>query len=862
MKRQLITNFVRTSTACAAAVMTLFCSCSDNYAYDDKEPDFLGGSIYEYLQQNGEFNYYLRLVDDLNYKDVLSLTGSKTVFPAKDEAFERFFQNNEYGATSYDQLTPAQKRGLLNSSMINMAYLSNMLANPVMGGSDDNEGSAIRRPTSYSYLDSISVVKDARQLEAPFWTRFQEKPLYLIDDESTPDIVHFTPQNTAVKKIKNEDWSTIMEQNYDAGSVYINGHKVSHADITCKNGYIHIVDDVLTPNKNLSQIIAANGKTELFNHLMNKFSAPYFSASINKSVHELYTGQDGSHQLISDSVFIKRYFTESNTKDPNDNDMTNYGLLYFDPSQNSYSSMQDMGVMFVPTDEAMQNYFTSGKGKYLSDAYGSWENVPTNLLALFIKNHQKKSLMSSLPSTWETMNDESSFPMKVNKADIVKSYIGSNGIVFVTNKVYPPIDYQTVYASSMTNPNSKIMNWALQNKTMKFYLYLRSMENMYNLLIPTDEALQNYRDPIAWAKGKSYRRIWAFKYDETKSNPISADVYTVNEDGTKNKLERTITDEALLRNRLYDICDRHIIVGNMDAEGHMSGYIDEGNMQYAQSKGGSTLKILGSGNNFRITGGGDIEQHVTPAKVVNNPSTGSLDRYDADNGRAFFIDKVLQDPTNSVKEILSSHPEYSKFYDLLLGNASVINSFKKGTKYDAEINDIFYQPGSRTGAQYSGIGEVVQSFNNFRYTVFVPTNTAVDEAFRRDANLHTWEQIDNQEDATLKRKWALHLIRFLKCHFMDNSIYVDGKSFGNMTYETAALNDKKKFQTLKVSSNGTTLTITDPRNNQAHVLKTAGLYNVQARDILVKDADWRKSDTMLSSSFSVIHLIDKALLPE
>ena len=840
---------------CTVVAISMLYSCSDDYAYDDKEPNFLGGSIYEYLQNEGEFNTYLRLIDDLNYKQVLSLTGSKTIFPADDKAFERFFKGNEYGVNSYEQLTPAQKRGLLNSSMLNMAYLSNMLANPVLGETTANEGSSIRRQTSYTYLDSISLVKDAKQLSAPFWTRFQDKGLYLIDDESNPYIIHFTPQNTAVKKIADNDWSMVMGKDYNNRDIYINGHKAIKVDIACKNGYVHVMEDVLTPTRNLSQIIASNGQTDLFNRLMNKFSAPYFDTNRNNSVHTLYTGMDVAHPLISDSVFIKHYFTENNTKDPMGNDMTNYGLLYYDPSQNSYSSMQDMGVMFVPTDEAMNEYLANGKGQYLYDAYGSWDNVPTRLLALFVKNHQKKSLMTSLPTMWETMNDESCFPMKVSTSDIVKSYLVSNGVVFVTNKVYPPIDYQTVYAASMTNENSKIMNWALQNKTMKFYLYLRSMENMYNLLVPTDEALQNYRDPISWAKGKSQRRIWAFKYDATKEKPLSADVYTVTENGAKDKLEHTITDESLLRNRLYDICDRHIIVGKMDKEGNMSGYVDDGTMQFAQSKGGSTLTIKGSEDQFSVTGGGDIEQSVAPAHIVTSESNGKLERYDSDNGRIFFINRVLQDPTSSVKEILSEHAEYADFYNLLMGNDAVFKYFEK----DKEISSIFTL---NQTSESSGLGEVVSSFNNFRYTVFVPSNAAVAEAFKKDRNLHSWEEIADQDDATIKRQWALHLIRFLKYHFMDNSIYVDGTTFSNRSYETAARSNSSKFQTLKLSSNGGNLTITDVHGNTAKVNKLAGLYNIQARDFIVNNKDYRNADQIISSSFSVIHMIDKALLPE
>lgn len=87
----------------------LFASCVDkNMEVDeDTKPEWLGGSIYEELKNpnqsylTGTFTTYLRLVDDLGYTSTLSRTGSKTVFPANDEAFARFFKSNAWGVTSY-----------------------------------------------------------------------------------------------------------------------------------------------------------------------------------------------------------------------------------------------------------------------------------------------------------------------------------------------------------------------------------------------------------------------------------------------------------------------------------------------------------------------------------------------------------------------------------------------------------------------------------------------------------------------------------------------------------------------------------------------------------------------------------------
>ena len=72
------------SMACLLFVCATVQSCRDEYYYDDREPDFLGASIYDYLQEQGNFTLFLRVIDDLKYGEVLKKTGSKTLFVADD----------------------------------------------------------------------------------------------------------------------------------------------------------------------------------------------------------------------------------------------------------------------------------------------------------------------------------------------------------------------------------------------------------------------------------------------------------------------------------------------------------------------------------------------------------------------------------------------------------------------------------------------------------------------------------------------------------------------------------------------------------------------------------------------------------
>ncbi|MDE5847706.1 MAG: fasciclin domain-containing protein [Muribaculaceae bacterium] len=851
------------AAAAGFLLLPLVCiSCRDEYVYDDKAPDNLGASIYDYLRDNGEFTCLVRLIDDLDYKEVLSRTGSKTLFAADDDAFARFFKNNPYGATSYEELTIEQKKKIMNTGMVNMAYLSEMLSN-VAGSDGANEGMALRRKASGSYLDELFTSYPGGALpRTPYWNRFSGRNLYMVAD--APMLVHFTDKQMATQGMTSDDFSLLHNgESYAAGDIYVNGVRIKERDIICKNGYIHVAEDVVCPLSNMADAIGTAPETTVFSSLLDKFSAPYYNASYTAEVKDYFNGSTPQRPLISgvDSVFVKGYFNErTRPEGPLGESLSSYGMLYYDPADPNYamnSSEQDMGAMFVPTDKAMNDFINGGKGSYLRDAYGSWDNIPTDILAMFLKNHQKRSFTASLPHSWSVLTDESSYPIDVNASDVERCIMTGNGPVYVVNTVFPPIDYQGVYASVLTDDRMSIMKWAITDdwsnladtEAMRFYMYLRSMENMYNLLVPTDDAMANYREPISWAIGGAAREIWEFKYVKNL-NTVTADVYTADADGNKGTLKRTVTNKRIIRNRLRDIIDTHIIVGTNDG-GNLGGYVDDGSARYVLTKGGATIAVSGKESGVKFNGGGDIAAGTPEATVVTGNS-GLPCRYESDNGRTFFIDHILHDATASVYDRLAENPEYKAFFDLCRGHDQVLTYFSS----DTDVEEIF---SSKIGTSSSGLGMVVNSFNNFRYTIFVPTAEALEKAFREDPELYTWEQISADEDYASKKRKTLYLLSFIKYHFMDNSAYISGKAFGPAGYETAARNEYDKFHKVTVESDGSNLKVTGENGRTASVIKTSGSYNVMARDFITDATDYTQATNITASSRAVIHLIDNAL---
>jgi uncharacterized surface protein with fasciclin (FAS1) repeats len=516
----------------------------------------------------------------------------------------------------------------------------------------------------------------------------------------------------------------------------------------------------------------------------------------------------------------------------------------------------DMAAMFVPTDDAMNNYFNSGIGAILKTRFGSWDNVPDAIALPFIERHMRTSLLESVPSQFSKMVDAENYSLPVTKSQIQSSYTAVNGEVYTTNAVYPPVDYISVYSPVLLSSDSQIMNWAINisqtsvdGTQFAFYkLYLNSLVSTYSLFIPTDEYMNNYIDPIAYAQDK--QGVLKYKYN-TKTSSVTALVYLYNKTtgvvGT-NPID-SITNPAFVQNRLWDLLDSHIVVGSVETGD-----------SYFITKANDFIKVSGSGTSMTVQGGQDI---------VNNTSAQVTNVFNQSNGKTYFLNKPISPSLKSVYKILSETPEFSMFYNLLNGVP------------DTCITQIFAQ---------QGVDFRINFFNAFRYTVYVPSNPAIQKAL--DAGIITpWETIYAMANPA-KGKAINTMIQFLKYHFQDNAVFFGQSS--NDQYQSATIkNDtsmtywgtaKNKYFKLGVVSTGSSITITmDSKTGTplrtANVLTSdpltgSPLYNIIAKDYifdklpsLYKNVDGTGSasgalfstSNIVTSASAVIHEIDNVL---
>ena len=912
------------------AACGLMYACKDDFILDDEKPSWLNSSIYESLEQKGNFRTYLRLLADKDVNpeglrpltDVLSRTGSKTVFVANDSAWDAFFAANAklpernpwHYATSYENLSQAQKKLLIHTSMLNNAIvMENLASSQSSGTSSPVRGEYMRRYTDIESTDSITYVASSdlpfsySETEKDYWERFREenggKGIYLAIDSTVPMMLHFTSEHMSRNSVKDEDFAYFMNRPRNTSDVHIYDALLKEKDGVCENGYVNVTEKPLCPLTNMAEAIRTNGKTNIFSHILDRYSAPFYCNRLTEAYKVL-------HPEFTDSIFTKRYFSKNNFsvkagyvrdgslfepapkgayqpynpyKDPKSSDAI--PALKFDPGWNGYYDevdvRKDMAAIFVPSDEQMWHYFQNAgedlirahyahegtkdeipfvRATTVDELYKQIDCIPVGVIDALVNNSMQRTFVGSVPSKWSKLTDDAMEPLFDNVDEAIAaldtSLVTNNGIVYIIDKTCIPADYRAVTAPAKISESNKIMRAAIYDNFMNlnYYAYLKAMQSKFTFLLPSDSALAYYYDP---ASMKS-RQPRAIKFiHQGGATPVKLEFHKYycpynKNDGPVGTMEAkalagtTDYTKDEIVNRLKDILESHTIVHDgtnpMTHEDQkyynipLTTPLDE----YYLSKNGNAVKVVRDENDsvIAVKGGFQIENERYFAKEGLDPETaerGALickltKTRNVDNGHTYVINSPIVPTYRSVYSIFTNDYDwygeaagetpYSMFYDLCRADGYESEIIHCGLVDERQ----YTSPTQRKSALKkfmifmadNGLDYNVQFFNNYRYTVFVPSNEAVMDAIEH--GLPTWDDIREdfqshckpemeeveREDGTIELVVKLdddgnivytdslqtyedsiriaakitYLTNFVRYHFADNSVFADKTELG------------------------------------------------------------------------------------
>jgi len=710
--------FLYASVLCMGLV-----SCSKDYIVPQEGgelPSWLGESIYKELKQptqlEGTFETYCRLIDDLDYAEVLGKTGSKTVFPANDEAFAEFFEggNNKFGVSSYEELTHSQKAELLFSTMIDNAILVGSLSNQQNSQGEVLQGQLVKHPTNMRLTYSVTPwFSQSLPANNKYFNRFKTDgrgSLLAVFDNTVAPMVHFTGEymlnNNMTVTGDDSDFKVLTGHDYVDGAAYIFDRTVLKGDVVCQNGYIHQLDEVLVNPGNMAEILRQNSDTRYISRMLDYYAFPDADMTLTEQYQEISGGSG-----VQDTVFAIRYLSKNSQRaklaQPTrgvtvaDNQLLDFdpGWNYYNPTLKGGSANDDaeIAAFLAPEDKAVEDYFLK-EAAYILKNLGvpglelSAANLNAHLDAIFnndpsifasiLNNVMKPYLTKTVPSTFSTVQNDAFEFLDVTKNDIQKKSdgnydvtIANNGVIYKMNKLFGPKLYNSVLGPASVYKDMRTMGEMLNDHQATagvpsklgadMYYYLLSMKARYGLFVPTDNETQFIVIDPASVKDEDGLKGLRFRFDPQADGSFHILVKRyLYQSGPYNQLSSYVEtanaqdiniETGLFNSQIKDLLDYCTIV-LADSTETGKGSVQYGlyGNRYYKTKQGGTIVVDGN----KVAGG---LQESDPAQWSTITETFDANSADAkiENGTVYRLDYPLQPTIRTVMQTLS-RPE---FYD-------------------------------------------------------------------------------------------------------------------------------------------------------------------------------------------------------
>ena len=916
--------------ACLLLVGGLQQSCKDwldDYKYDDSEPEWLGESIYAFLKEgtaNHTYRNYVELIENLGEKETLEKTGSKTLFVADDKAFEQFFADNVWGVKSVAEMTPAQKKYLFYNTMLSNALLLDMMPNT----SETSEGDCLSRPTEFNALDSVTKMHKNYYSQHSSWPTYNKywdlfaKNDTLLMAMTSSSMVHFFDDYLRRNAVSVSDVNFIFQKggnvskSYAKGDVFLFGNKLVDSEvdagsfsedsltISCKNGYVYRMDEVLLPPMDMASELRTREDTRIFSHLLDRFCVPVFNSGLTND-YRVY------HNSLTDSVYSLRYFTKSNTSGGVSFTGTgvaapgNDEVLRYDPA--STKGNTDIYAMLVPKDEVLYEYFAdpdSGAGNFLIKNYApdvevdkvyseeavdllltALDSIPQVNIATFLNNLMQESFTATVPSKFDRITNDANDDMKIKEQHIDECMIASNGVLYFLNKVFSPASFSSVSGPVDIYDNMRIIKNFI--KDLKYNYYLLAMDADYSFIVPDDGHFVYY-DPLSYDKyeaAEGMMKMYAFHYDNkrAKNNTSNAELWYSEYQINKETLE---IDSLLKEEQGYDSKKatdllEYLIIVHDKVEPRVHA-----DRLYYSTKGYGTIKIDASDPaKIKFYGGEQLENgtEIVSSMIINqqNGVTYCTEPAVLPTDSILLYSSVPAPPKKSIYQNMLAYAAeeddiYYEFFNLCYSPNNALKSvltkiYSQDPKKEDSVKlySIFYTGGDMTNC--------VPFLNTYHYTVYVPSNEAIRDLYNNEG-LPTWDMIVKESETNPGK--AASMIRlvnsFARYHFQDHSVYYDRSPFfipdvnGGKQYQatlaTSLINNTTgRFYEMVVGSDDTHSTILvedewakENKAPKARIVNTPAENENKTWNVMCRD---RVGKTSIStSSFAVMQPIDRALL--
>ena len=446
-------------TLIALLVLLFFgCKKDDFNKYD--RPTWLAGKLYSQILTKPELKTFAELVKIAGYDTIIDVSGSYTVFAPSNEAFTKYFEENQTYKSVAD-MPVSEVVKLVKYHLVQNAWSKKQLTQLDVYGWIDTLDLKNNEPKGYK-RETLFLGKNQKFGVA--WSRYKKfgfptiKRTNIVDTTLTnwtrrvfTDSRKFVPiffkQYFDIYDLETSDYDFYFGRQFESINLYYGNALIASDEMFAENGFVYIIDRVAEPLKNGVELLTGNSKGNSFKsyyNLVNLFSEFQYNEKAT------YAQPGAALGAKVDSLFDLTYpqlvfsINSEKTKPPRGT----YGL----PS--NVSIRYHHGII-APTDEAMNElvnqYLVGGNN------WGSLEAAPENIKRIIANSSLSINTIYPTDLRKGFLNGESDI-IQVDESSIVQKEYGSNCTFIGVNRPIIPRAFSSVTGPIYTRKGfSKIM---------------------------------------------------------------------------------------------------------------------------------------------------------------------------------------------------------------------------------------------------------------------------------------------------------------------------------------------------------------------------------------------------------------------
>lgn len=443
----------------------LFTGCRDEVKEYYERPDYLRGNAYEFLQERGNFTYFLSALEMTGYKDALDGRGLYSVFAPNDESFQRYMTKK--GKTSLQDFNLDSLKILISYHLIEFSFnRSDFLAFSKTASAEEPEegdGSCYKYETlAQEGIKTMTDPNTVRNVKV-----YQQKKFLPVLSTRL-----FRTQESNNYESDYKVFFPSINWQGDDNHLYVANAAVVESGIPIDNGYMYVVDEVIEPLPTVYNALAGQSSNfKIFKELYDRFAYMYYDANKTKDYAEL-----------GDSLFQFYHYLPPTAGE----DLPDIACEWtVSENESDYEARLKYAFnCFVPTDNVL--------APYIQNFFGveHYQDIPLlnlyYLLKAHVANRQKLILPSQLDKGLEGSLGEE---WTVERNNLVATQFCSNGVLYGIDKVLEPAVFTMVMRPFFQYPRfSTMLNIAHKQGTFGAMV---DPEREYTIFAIANDALKD-----------------------------------------------------------------------------------------------------------------------------------------------------------------------------------------------------------------------------------------------------------------------------------------------------------------------------------------------------------------------------------